>query len=511
MTESRRNAWVSYLRVSTPEQAEKDLSLPAQRESLEAYAKRHGKIIAREYIEPGRSGKDANRKEFLKMLEDVHRPDSDIEVILVHHTSRFTRNATEARVVKHQLRKEGVKVISVCQEMNDDPFGHLMEGIFECIDQYESDVNGARTAAAMREAVRQGYFPGSKTPYGFKTIKVEVKPGLFRSVLVIDEYEAAVVRELFQLYVANNGSKRVARLLNQKRRWYRDGKPWSKDLVLKVLEEPAVAGTYYWGKYDSKTRRRKDKSEWLSFQVEPIVEPALYNLARQLRSDREPSRKPGRPASPENLLRGLVRCGKCGAIYTLETSSKRVDGEIYKYRYYNCKRACRIGKEACSGKRIPTGRLDSAVLDFVANLVCTQDRSKALLARFISDSHAKRWKHQLEQLRTAHDDVKKRISSWRSVLARKEQLRETGQSRLKKLRHHEREIGKKIRSIENTPSPLSADATDENTISALRETWSRLVRSGSVASRNYLHQLIEQIEIDENEITVIPKEAFMPV
>ena len=45
--------------------------------------------------------------------------------------------------------------------------GALMEGFFECIDQYESEVNGLRTAAAMREAIRQGFYPGGLTPYGF--------------------------------------------------------------------------------------------------------------------------------------------------------------------------------------------------------------------------------------------------------------------------------------------------------------------------------------------------------
>ena len=36
----------------------------------------------------------------------------------------------------------------------------------------------------------------------------------------------------------------------------------SEDLVLKVLEESAVEGTYWWGKHDAKTRRRKDRSEF---------------------------------------------------------------------------------------------------------------------------------------------------------------------------------------------------------------------------------------------------------
>ncbi|MCK5798830.1 MAG: recombinase family protein [Deltaproteobacteria bacterium] len=445
MTAQERSVWVSYLRVSTQEQAAKDLSLPAQRVAVEDYARRNGEVIRQEYIEPGCSGTDVNRKAFRQMLEDVLRPGSDIGVIVVHHTSRFTRNATQARVVKEKLRRKGVKVMSVCQELNDDPIGQLIEGIFECIDQYESEINGMRTSAAMREAVRQGYFPGSKPPYGFRIRKVEAKPGLTRSVLGPDEHEAAIVRELFQLYVAKRGAKTVARALNQQGSWYRKDKEWSKDLVLKVLEEPAVAGTYWWGKYDAKTRRKKDQSEWLPLSVEPIVEARLYELARRLRSQRDPGRSPGRAASPEMLLRGLVRCAQCGSSYTLESSGKRAKGEVYKYRYYNCRRTCRIGKEACSGRRIPTAKLDAAVLDFIADAVCTEDRCTALI-----DQPRPRARH-----------------------------------------------------------PGSPITKGDDPVARVQEAWSAMIRGGGTIGGNYLHHLIGRIEVDENRIVVIPKEAFV--
>jgi site-specific DNA recombinase len=260
-------------------------------------AARHGRTISREYVEAGCSGTSANRKAFREMLEDVFRPGSDVGTVVVHHMSRFTRNATEARVVKEKLRKEGVRVVAVCQETNDDPIGKLIEGVFECIDQYESEVNGMRTSAAMREAVRQGYFPGSGAPFGFSSKKVEIRPNVLRSVLIRDEKEAAIVRQLFHLYVAGNGAKSVAQALNERGLLYRRGKAWSKDLVLHVLDEPAVAGTYYWGQWSAKRKNWRNESEWLPLRVEPLVESSLYELAMKLRMDREPIRNPGRPAS----------------------------------------------------------------------------------------------------------------------------------------------------------------------------------------------------------------------
>jgi site-specific DNA recombinase len=163
---AERTRWVSYLRVSTVAQAEKELSLTAQRRSAEDFATRHDAVIDHHYVEAGASGTDTHRSVFNELLGDALRPGSTIAVIVVHHTSRFTRDATHARVVKKELRRAGVRVLSVTQELAEDPMGMLMEGFFECIDQYESEVNGLRTAAAMREAVRQGFYPGGLTPYG---------------------------------------------------------------------------------------------------------------------------------------------------------------------------------------------------------------------------------------------------------------------------------------------------------------------------------------------------------
>lgn len=97
---TERTRWVSYLRVSTVEQAEKELSLTAQRHSAEEFAERHDAVIDRHYLEPGASGTDTHRLVFNELLGDAFAPSSTISTIVVHHTSRFTRDATHARVVK---------------------------------------------------------------------------------------------------------------------------------------------------------------------------------------------------------------------------------------------------------------------------------------------------------------------------------------------------------------------------------------------------------------------------
>lgn len=164
-----------YVRVSTGKQAEKDLSLPDQERQLRAYCLQRGWIVHRVYVEPGASARNDRRPVFQEMIADARSKAHPFAIILTLTTSRFFRDATEARFYKRSLSKHGVKVMAIHQETTDDPMGEFVEGIFELIDQYESDMNGYHTLRAMKENARKGYFNGTIPRFGF--MAVEVKDG----------------------------------------------------------------------------------------------------------------------------------------------------------------------------------------------------------------------------------------------------------------------------------------------------------------------------------------------
>jgi hypothetical protein len=265
--------------------------------------------------------------------------------------------------------------------------GKVVEGVFELIDEYESVINGVRTAAAMAEAVRQGFYPSGKPPFGYAREKVEVRPGVVRFRLVPDPNEAPIVRELFELYIAKNGAKAVARELNRRGHRHRNG-PWSKDRVLYVLDNPVSAGSFMWRRHTSRAQIEQPASEWIELRVEPIIEREAFDLAQEIRKARDPSQSPGRASSPERALTGLLRCGKCGASYQLEGSGKSVTDTKYTYSYYNCRTTLRTGKECCPGFRIRCEHLDRAVLASVADTMSAPDRVAALRARLRLQSDA---------------------------------------------------------------------------------------------------------------------------
>ena len=170
--------------MSTKEQAERDTSIPNQRRGALDYAARNGIEVLEEFEEPGASAKDENRPVFQQMIGRLLTSDTKVDVLLCWMTSRFMRNSFKAKLYKEKLRKRGIRVVAVCQETTDDPAGHLMEGMFEVVDQYESEMTGLRAAAGMRERARQGYFPGSRAPFGFRVERVKLDAKNRRNRLV---------------------------------------------------------------------------------------------------------------------------------------------------------------------------------------------------------------------------------------------------------------------------------------------------------------------------------------
>lgn len=156
-----------YARVSTGKQAEKDLSIPDQVKQLKDYSIAKSWEVAKVYVELGVSGRDEHRPQFQEMISEAMKSSSGISAIVTLTTSRFFRDATKARVYKHKLAKGGVRVIAIHQEVSDDPMGSFVEGIFELIDQYESDMNGFHTLRAMKENARQGFYNGAHPKFGF--------------------------------------------------------------------------------------------------------------------------------------------------------------------------------------------------------------------------------------------------------------------------------------------------------------------------------------------------------
>lgn len=171
---------LAYARVSTREQADKQLSIPAQIEAIEKYAESEGiEIVEQPFIDEGASAyHDINRVNFQKMMERARK--GDVHLVLVHDSSRFCRDRYASVSYKRTLRKFGVTVVSVTLPYDvNTPSGTFIEAIEEARAQSESMMTsfhvrkGMTANIAMRDPETNWcYKNGGVPPYGYRNVRV---------------------------------------------------------------------------------------------------------------------------------------------------------------------------------------------------------------------------------------------------------------------------------------------------------------------------------------------------
>jgi len=103
------------------------------------------------------------------MISDACASFAPYGAMIVHSLSRFIRDHVQLAIYDRRLKKHGVNLISITQQTGDDSAGLMARGIFGLFDEYQSKESSKHTLRAMKENAQQGYFNGSRPPYGYRT------------------------------------------------------------------------------------------------------------------------------------------------------------------------------------------------------------------------------------------------------------------------------------------------------------------------------------------------------
>jgi DNA invertase Pin-like site-specific DNA recombinase len=260
---------VTYLRVSSEQQAERELSIPAQREALQRYAEERGWSIVGEYVDEARSAKTADRPSFQRMIAAAQQPNKNFEAILVHKFDRFSRNRADHVVYKALLKKQGVVVLSATEPTEPDtPHGILLEGMLEVISEFYNVNLKHETLKGMRENAEQGFHCGGRVPFGYrrdqKGSKVTYKLG--------PDEEVKIVRQIFKMAAEGMGGKRIARELNMQ--GVPEGYRWRPSTILAILGNQVYLGHRVWNKKSVVNGAMNPVNEWI---VTKNAHPAIIN------------------------------------------------------------------------------------------------------------------------------------------------------------------------------------------------------------------------------------------
>ncbi len=162
MTPAIRLRAALYLRVSTARQAEHDVSILDQKRQGEAYCLARGYQLVEIFVEPGAPATNDRRPEFQRMIEAGTTKPAPFDVVIVHFFSRFFRDHFELEFYIRNLAKNDIKMVSITQEIGDDPMHIMMRQMMALFDEYQSKENGKHTLRAMKENARQGFGNGGR-------------------------------------------------------------------------------------------------------------------------------------------------------------------------------------------------------------------------------------------------------------------------------------------------------------------------------------------------------------
>jgi site-specific DNA recombinase len=372
-----------YARVSTIRQAESDISLPDQLAHARRYCEQRGWIITREFVDAGASARDDKRIELQKMMDAACVDASPFDIVLVHSQSRFFRDIIGYVGYKRRLSKHAVLLVSMTQDFGEGASADFAETIIAASDELNSAETAKHVTRTMLENARQGFWNGSMAPYGYRTVEVEKRGQRIKKHLQIEEREAAVVRQIFQLAREGDGIKGpmgikdIASWLNNRGFRNRRGNLFYTGTVHVILTRESYTGVHFYNCNDSRTKRPRPKEEWIAVQIPQIIPLNEFHMVQKRLYARRPSVTPPRISTSDVLLTGLVRCECCGGPLMLRTGTGRSGGI---YRYYACAANRLKGHLACkSPVAIPEGKLDTLVITGLADQLLTPDRLTTLL------------------------------------------------------------------------------------------------------------------------------------
>ena len=190
---------VIYARYSSDSQREE--SIEGQLRECTEYAERNGITILRSYIDRALSARTADRPEFQNMIKDSEQ--KLFGVVLIWKLDRFSRDRYDSAHYKRILKKNGVKVVSVKENISDGPEGIILESMLEGYAEYYSADLSEKVVRGMTDNALKCKFNGGTMPIGY-VIDAEQH---FR----IDPLTAPFVLEAFKRY---DGGETISSIMN---------------------------------------------------------------------------------------------------------------------------------------------------------------------------------------------------------------------------------------------------------------------------------------------------------
>ena len=314
---------VIYARYSSDSQREE--SIEGQLRECTEYAERNGITVLRSYIDRALSARTADRPEFQNMIKDSEQKLFD--VVLIWKLDRFSRDRYDSAHYKRILKKNGVKVISVKENISDGPEGIILESMLEGYAEYYSAELSEKIQRGQKENALKCKNNGGNTPLGY----VVGTDG----VLAVDPLTAPLVTEIFTRYDSDESISEITASLNGRGLKTKKGKAFKIGGVSLILKNRKYIGEYQYG------------SVIIPKGIPAIIDDDLFDrVQRRMAFNKKAPAKA--KATEEYLLTTKLFCGTCERLMAGESGTSSTKG--VKHYYYKCGGAKR--KLGCKRKSV---------------------------------------------------------------------------------------------------------------------------------------------------------------
>lgn len=359
------------------------------------------------YKDVGYSGKNINRPQFSKLLEDIKS--GIIKKVIAYRLDRISRSIADFSQLLILFEKYDVKFVSATENFDTDtPMGRAMINIVMTFAQLERETIVERVTDNYYFRATNGYWAGGYAPYGYKIKHIIGHDNKKHSVLEINEKETPVVKQVYDMYINRNMSMRkIAQELNLNKVPTKKGSGlWGINAVNSILSRPiytqATSKIYnYYNKFNTqitndidffdgsmtanlygktkknvKVKALRDYSDmYLSLiNCMPIVSNKDWFKAQEIKGERS-CLPPRSNSSKISFLCGLVKCGKCGSNMVTQGCKNKKGKQYY---YLICSKKRNLGSSVCNNKMIDVSKLQAIVVNDIRAYFNSKDINKKI-------------------------------------------------------------------------------------------------------------------------------------
>ncbi|MFN8499507.1 MAG: recombinase family protein [Anaerolineae bacterium] len=361
--------------------------------------------------------------------------------------------------------------------------------------EYEKSTIDERTTLGRHRILREGKWPGGRAAYGYMVVGKE---------LMIKEDEAEIVRLIFDLSVNQDiGEAKIAKILNDMgiqncsvSRGYdwdprvKDNK-WSSSRIGGVLRNSIYKGKFVYGKTGTKMGR-------MTLDVPSIIDAELWERANARLKARI---RHGRPAARPFLLKGLIRCGRCGA--AVVGQNMLTHGPDYSY--YRCNRQYRdnYGEPGCKSPFVRRDKLEDIVWNDIKWFVAHPGETLQLLdeSAKLVDAEAQRLRDELANIDAIlgqEAEERRRVTSlYREGLINDMEVRE----QLELLKEKQAQLNRrKLEVFETLHRAEETEKRRQNVEALLEDLQDRVENVDWESKRAIVKLLVDYIVLDAVEV-----------